>query len=641
MSDKKELTREYGEDQIQVLEGLEAVRKRPGMYIGNVDTKGLHHLIWEVLDNSIDEALAGYADKLTVTVKEDQSVIIEDNGRGIPTGVNSKTGISTIETVFTVLHAGGKFGGEGSGYKVSGGLHGVGASVVNALSDFLNVEVKRHGKIHRVEFKNGGEDNSGIRVVGEAEGTGTKVHFKPSFELFYEDARNLDEDIIEQRIKQTAFLNKGMSIIYIDERHEINKEFKYDGGIVDFLDEIAKDIETITSETIYNEGQEQSVAVEVAMRYTTAYQPRILSFVNNISTTEGGTHVRGFIDAVLRILNNYVKTNLPAKEQQTFKRDDVLEGLTAVVSIKHPDPIYEGQTKAKFANQEVRKIVNDVFSAAFEKYMVENPAQAGMIIAKVKLAAKSRVAAQKAKEITRKKDTNEFGTLPGKLAACQSKDPALTELFIVEGDSAGGSAKMGRDRNYQAILPLRGKVINAERARIDKLFNNAEITAMITAFGTGIGEEFNYSKLRYGKLVIMTDADVDGAHIRTLILTFLYRYFKELIEKGHVYIAVPPLYKIGKGNSAVYVYTEDQKISHLATLAENAKPMIQRYKGLGEMSDQQLWETTMDPEDRKMLQVTIEDAAGADQIFSDLMGDVVEPRRDFIESNAKYADLDV
>ena len=631
---------EYNEDAIQVLEGLEAVRKRPGMYIGNVDSKGLHHLIWEIVDNGIDEVLAGYATKIDVIVHKDQSITVADDGRGIPTGVNSKTGISTVETVYTVLHAGGKFGGEGSGYKVSGGLHGVGASVVNALSDFVTIEVKRDGKISQVEFKEGGEQNSGLKVIGETDETGTKVTFLPTFSLFNADSREFDTETIIYRLKQTAFLNKGLQINFKDERNDIEESFKYDGGIVDFVDELVEDVETITSDTIYNEGVEDDVAVEVAIRYTTLYQPRILSFVNNITTNEGGTHVQGFLDALLRIINNYVQTHLPDKEKQVFKKEDVKEGLTAVVSIKHPDPMYEGQTKNKFANQEVRKIVNKIFSEAFEKYMLENPSQAGQIVNKIKLAAKSRVAAQRAKELTRKKDPNDFTALAGKLARCSSRKPEETELFIVEGDSAGGSAKQGRDSRIQAILPLRGKVINSERARIDKLFNNNEISMMITAFGTNIGEEFDITKLRYHKIVIMTDADVDGSHIRTLLLTFLYRYFKPLIEAGHIYIAVPPLYKIGKGKNAKYVYTEQEKVDYLETLEEGQKPSMQRYKGLGEMSDEQLWETTMDPENRVLLRVTIDDAAEADEVFTDLMGDLVEPRRKFIENNAQYAEID-
>ncbi len=635
----------YGAEQIQVLEGLEAVRKRPGMYIGNVDNKGLHHLVWEIVDNSIDEALAGHATKIDIIVNEDGSLTVSDDGRGIPVAPHPKTGISTLETVFTVLHAGGKFGGDNSGYKVSGGLHGVGASVVNALSDWLEVDVYREGKTHRVRFENGGESNSGISVVGEAPNgiTGTKVTFLPTFSLFNEGVNSFDIKIITTRLKETAFLNKGLLINIEDKREENYKvSYVFEGGLVDFINDLNKDAEKITADVIYSEGEKENINVEVAMQYTTSYQPRILSYVNNIATTEGGTHVAGFFDAVLRIINNYVKTHLNQKEQQTFTREDIKEGLVAVVSIKHPDPMYEGQTKSKFANAETRKIVNEIISEKFERYMEENPAQAAQIIAKIKLAAKSRIAALKAKEMTRRKDVLGFSTLPGKLADCSSRNAEETEIFIVEGDSAGGSAKMGRNRDIQAILPLRGKVINSERARIDKLFANNEITSMITAFGTGIGEEFNIEKLRYGKIIIMTDADVDGSHIRTLLLTFFFRYYKELIEAGHVFIAQPPLYKVWKGKEEYYAYTESQKEELFARLGDEiSKYHVQRYKGLGEMNEEQLWETTMDPEQRKLLRVTIDDASRADRVFADLMGDVVEPRREFITKNAKFAKLDI
>ncbi len=631
----------YDENSIQVLEGLEAVRKRPGMYIGNVDNKGLHHLVWEIVDNSIDEVLAGHATKINITIDVDGSIIISDDGRGIPINIHPKTGVSTVETVFTVLHAGGKFGGENSGYKVSGGLHGVGASVVNALSSYLNVNVHNGGKEYEIKFSEGGEKISPLKEIGPSDKTGTIVRFLPDFNLFNDGVEEFDIEIITKRLKETAYLNKNLKIIIEDKRKENYKvEFLFSGGIVDFVNDLNKNSEKITGDVIYSEGEQDSISVEVAMQYITSYQPNIISYVNNISTTEGGTHEQGFLDAVVRIINNYSKNNLPQKEQQTFTREDVKEGLVAIVSIKHPDPIYEGQTKNKFANVEVRKIVNDLISVQFEKYMLENPIQAGQIIAKIQLAAKSRVAALKAKEMTRRKDVLGFSTLPGKLADCSSKDRETTELFIVEGDSAGGSAKMGRNRELQAILPLKGKVINAEKARIDKLFANDEITSLITAFGTGVGEEFNIEKLRYGKIIIMTDADVDGSHIRTLLLTFIFRYFKELIEEGRIFIAQPPLYKITNGKNEKYIYKDEERDPYIESLGE-VKYSIQRYKGLGEMNDEQLWDTTMDPENRSLLRVTIDDAAKANMIFSNLMGDLVEPRREFITKNAKFAKLDI
>lgn len=634
----------YDESSIQVLEGLEAVRKRPGMYIGNVDKKGLHHLVWEIADNSIDEALAGHATAIKIIINGDESITVRDDGRGIPTNIHPKTGISTVETVFTVLHAGGKFGGENSGYKVSGGLHGVGASVVNALSDWVKVIVYKDGKKHFVEFKNGGQENSSLSIMGDTDLTGTTVTFKPDFSLFNDDVDSFDIELIKEKLKETAYLNKGLKIEITDDRIDNNNSWTYvfQGGVIDFVNDLNKEYEKITQDVIAGESEIDNINVEVALQYTTSYQPRVFSYVNNISTNEGGTHVQGFFDAVVRIINSYAEKTLPQKEQQTFTRDDVKEGITAIISIKHPDPMYEGQTKNKFANIEVRKIVNQVISDKFETFLFENPSQAGQILNKVRLAAKSRVAALKAKELTRRKEVLGFSTLPGKLADASSKNAEITELFIVEGDSAGGSAKMGRDREIQAILPLRGKVINSERARIDKLFVNNEITSMITAIGAGIGEEFDISKIRYGKIIIMTDADVDGSHIRTLLLTFFYRYFRELIEKGHIYIAQPPLFKIWKGKDEHYVYTDAQKNQLFEKLGDDLNSYsVQRYKGLGEMNEEQLWETTMDPSSRKLLQVVVEDGARADLVFSNLMGDVVEPRKEFIVKNSRFAKLDI
>ncbi len=636
----------YDEHSIQVLEGLEAVRKRPGMYIGNVDNKGLHHLIWEIVDNSIDEVLAGHATKISVTVNKDESITVSDDGRGIPVAIHPKTGVSTLETIFTVLHAGGKFGGDNSGYKVSGGLHGVGASVVNALSSWLEATVWKNGVESKLRFefdnKTKKESNSGVKTIGKTTKHGTEVTFMPNFELFNNGVESFDIEIIKIRLKETAYLNKGLEIDIKDLREEGNDvNYKFEGGLVDFIVDINKSLEKITQDVIYSEGEKDGIGVEVSVQYTTSYQTKLYSFVNNIATTEGGTHEQGFYDALLRIINNYAEKTLSQKDKRCFKREDIKEGLTAVISIKHPDPMYEGQTKAKFANVEVRKIVNNIISEKFEAYLLENPMQGGQILAKIQQATKAREAAEKAREATRRKDVLGFSTLPGKLADCASTNRDETEIFIVEGDSAGGSAKMGRDREVQAILPLRGKVINAERTRIDKLFNNNEINSMITAFGTSVGEEFDIEKLRYGKIIIMTDADVDGSHIRTLLLTFFFRFFKELIEQGHIYIACPPLFKITKGKYEKYIYTDDEKEEFLKTVEDQSKINIQRYKGLGEMNDHQLWETTMDPHSRKLLRVTIEDAARAETVFSNLMGENVEPRKEFITKNSKFARLDV
>ncbi|NOQ50378.1 MAG: DNA topoisomerase (ATP-hydrolyzing) subunit B [Mycoplasmataceae bacterium] len=632
----------YDSSSIQVLEGLEAVRKRPGMYIGNVDNKGLHHLVWEIIDNSIDEVLAGYSNKIIIEINKDGSASIEDDGRGIPVDIHPKTNVSTVETVFTVLHAGGKFGGDNSGYKVSGGLHGVGASVTNALSDWLIVNVYRDGREYQINFTDGGQKSDTLKQIGDTNKRGTKVTFLPDFSIFNDGVDSFDIDIISTRIKETAYLNKGLEINLIDHRQEdYNITYKFNGGLIDFIVDLNETSEKITADVIYAEGTSKNIGVEVALQYTTSYQPRILSYVNNIATTEGGTHEQGFFDAILRIINNYMTNQLNDKDKQKFTREDIKEGLTAIISIKHPDPMYEGQTKQKFTNLAVRQIVNKLISEKFEQYLLENPTSSGQILAKIRLAAKSRMAAVRAKEATRRKDYLEFSTLPGKLADCSSRNVEETELFIVEGDSAGGSAKMGRDREIQAILPLRGKVINSERARIDKLFNNNEINSMITAFGASIGESFNISKLRYGKIIIMTDADVDGSHIRTLLLTFFYRYFKQLIEGGYIYIACPPLFKITRGKIEKYIYTEKEREEYISKIPKGTKISIQRYKGLGEMNDHQLWETTMDPENRKLLKVDIEDDSRAEKVFSSLMGELVEARREFITKNALFAKLDV
>lgn len=647
MKNKEE--NKYDGTSIQVLEGLSGIRKRPGMYIGNVDSKGLHHLVWEIVDNSIDEVLAGYASEINITLNDDGSISIDDNGRGIPIDLHSKTGISTLETVFTILHAGGKFGGKNSGYKVSGGLHGVGATVVNALSSWLIINVYNGESEYYLKFSFDNETNkefsSGLKKIGQTKKRGTSVTFLPNFKLFNKGVNSLDFEIIKTRVKETAYLNKGLRINLTNNENsdEIEKvTYCFDGGIVDFVKDLNRSQEAINNDVIYSEGKSNDIIVEVALQYIKAYQSRINSYVNNIATVEGGTHEQGFFDAILRTINSHSAKFIPAKEHRVFKRDDIKEGMVAIISIKHPDPMYEGQTKGKLGNIEVRKIVNNIISTKFEEYLLENPTQTSQIITKILQASKAREASEKAREMTRRKNVLGFSTLPGKLADCSSTNMMETELFIVEGDSAGGSAKMGRDREIQAILPLRGKVINSERTRIDKLFNNNEITSMITAFGTGVREEFDLNKLRYGKIIIMTDADVDGSHIRTLLLTFFYRFYKELIEKGHIYIACPPLYKIYKGKQEQYCYTDTEKEEFFKNFSEEevSKFNIQRYKGLGEMNDDQLWETTMNPENRKLLKVTIDDTIRADKVFTELMGELVEPRREFITKNSKFANLD-
>ena len=639
---------QYSASNIKVLKGLEPVRKRPGMYIGSTGKKGLHHLIWEIVDNSIDEAMAGFASVINIELNSDGYVTVTDNGRGIPTDVHPETGLSTVETVLTVLHAGGKF--DSDTYKVSGGLHGVGASVVNALSSNLKVWVKRNGKEHFMEFVEGGKVKEKMSIINEVDinDTGTKISFKPDFTIM--ENNEFEYAVIVDRAKQIAYLNKGITIIVSDLRPEepIIKEFFFEGGIIEYVRELNRGKQLIHDEIIYAQskvkGDHGDVIVEVAMQYNQSYQSNVVSYANNISTIEGGTHEQGFSDALTRILNNYAGQNkLFKNEEEKLTREDVKEGLTAIISIKHVEPIFEGQTKSKLGNKDARMATNKTLSLILERFLVENPEQAKMIVEKTILAQRARVAATTARETTRKKALFDTVTLPGKLADCSSKNAEISELYIVEGNSAGGSAKMGRDRETQAILPLRGKVINAEKARIDKVFENAEIASIITALGTGVGSEINVNKLRYHKIIIMTDADVDGSHIRTLLLTFFYRYLKPLIEYGFVYIAQPPLYKISYGKSFEYAFNDEQKDEIVQRLTEQDqnKIGIQRYKGLGEMNPEQLWETTMDPQARKMLQVQIEDAAVADLVFSTLMGDDVEPRREFIEENAKYVkDID-
>ncbi|WP_370641116.1 MULTISPECIES: DNA topoisomerase (ATP-hydrolyzing) subunit B [Brevibacillus] len=631
----------YDASQIQVLEGLEAVRKRPGMYIGSTSSRGLHHLVWEIVDNAIDEALAGYCDNILVVIHPDNSVSVTDNGRGIPTGIHEKTGKSTVETVLTVLHAGGKFGG--GGYKVSGGLHGVGSSVVNALSEWMEVEVKQNNQIHYMRFTVGAPV-ADLAVIGETEETGTKVTFKPDPTIFTETTV-FEYDILQKRIRELAFLNKGLRITLKDTRPEQEKEesFHYEGGIVQFVEYLNKNREALHEEVIYCEGEKDGLLVEVALQYNDSYVSNIYSFANNINTHEGGTHETGFKTALTRVINDYSrKFNLLKEKDANLSGDDVREGITAIISVKIQEPQFEGQTKTKLGNSEARSITESVFGDRFSTFMEENPGVAKKVVEKALMASRAREAARKAREMTRRKSALEVSALPGKLADCSSKDASESELFIVEGDSAGGSAKSGRDRHFQAILPLRGKVLNVEKARLDKILGNNEIRMIITALGTGVGEDFDITKARYHKVVIMTDADVDGSHIRTLLLTFFYRYMRQLIEAGYIYIAQPPLYSIKQGKTLHYAYNDRQRDEILATLKTTPKPNVQRYKGLGEMNADQLWETTMDPEMRTLLQVDLEDAMDADMVFETLMGDEVEPRREFIEQYAATVrDLDI
>ena len=634
----------YDESDIQVLEGLEAVRMRPGMYIGTTSARGLHHLVWEIVDNSIDEALAGFCNKIRVVLLPGDVVKVIDNGRGMPTGMNVKTGKNTIETIFTVLHAGGKFGG--GGYKVSGGLHGVGASVVNALSEWLEVYVHREGHIYYQRFENGGTPVGSLKVVGDCdqEETGTTVVFKADPEIFTETTV-YDYGVLSQRLRELAFLNKGLKLVLEDERLDPAKgdEYHYEGGLREYVAFLNKNKTPLHDHIIDCEDTMNDISVEIAMQYNDGYQPNIYSFCNNINTHEGGTHEEGFRLALTRVINNYAKShNFLKDKDESLSGDDCREGLTAIVSVKHPDPQYEGQTKTKLGNAEVRKIVSTILANALDKFLLENPDTAKIIMDKVTLASKARMAAKRAREMTRRKTALDVSNLPGKLADCSSKDPSECEIFIVEGDSAGGSAKSGRDRKIQAILPLRGKILNVEKARLERILGNAEIRSMITAFGTGIGDEFDINKLRYHKIVIMTDADVDGGHIRILMLTFLYRYLKPLIENGYVYAAQPPLYLLRHGKDDHYLYSDYELDKLKEELGPNAKYTIQRYKGLGEMNPEQLWETTMNPENRVLNRIQLDDAMQADQLFDMLMGERVEPRRDFIRENAKYVEnLDI
>ncbi|MGG5254496.1 DNA topoisomerase (ATP-hydrolyzing) subunit B [Neobacillus sp. SM06] len=630
----------YDANQIQVLEGLEAVRKRPGMYIGSTSSKGLHHLVWEIVDNSIDEALAGYCDEINVIIEKDNSITVKDNGRGIPVDIQEKMGRPAVEVIMTVLHAGGKFGG--GGYKVSGGLHGVGASVVNALSTELEVFVHRDGHVYYQKYERG-VPVADLKIIGETDHTGTTTHFSPDGEIFTETLE-YDYDTLATRVRELAFLNRGIKITIDDKRVE-NKhsEFHYEGGIKSYVEHLNRTKEVIHEEPIYLEGDRDGITVEVALQYNEGYTESIYSFANNIHTYEGGTHESGFKTALTRVINDYARKNGMIKESETnLSGEDVREGLTAIVSVKHPDPQFEGQTKTKLGNSEVRTITDAVFANHLDKFLLENPMVARKIVEKGLMAARARLAAKKARELTRRKSALEVSSLPGKLADCSSKDPSISEIYVVEGDSAGGSAKQGRDRHFQAILPLRGKILNVEKSRLDKILSNNEVRAIITAIGTGIGEDFDISKARYHKIVIMTDADVDGAHIRTLLLTFFYRYMRKIIEAGYIYIAQPPLFKVQQGKRVEYAYNDRQLDEIMNQLGAQPKPSIQRYKGLGEMNPEQLWETTMDPETRTLLQVSLEDAIEADETFEILMGDKVEPRRQFIEENALYVkNLDI
>ena len=634
------VTEEYDDSEIQVLDGLEAVRKRPGMYIGTTSSRGLHHLVWEIVDNGIDEAMAGYASTVTVTIDNDNIVQVDDDGRGMPTGMNEKTGKSTIETIFTVLHAGGKFGG--GAYKISGGLHGVGASVVNALASWLEVTVYHDGKMYFIRFENGGHPVEELKVIGtcDKDKHGSSVRFKADPSIFIETTI-YDHDIIKNRLRQLAFLNKGIRLIFCDERQteESKKKyaFLYEGGLMEYVKYLNKDKTVVHPDIVYAEGYENNIQVEAAIQYNDGYNQSIYTFCNNINTVEGGSHLEGFNLALNREINKYARNAKLLKDKDpNLSTDDCKEGITAVISVKHPDPQYEGQTKTKLGNSEVRKIVSDIFGSQLEKFLMENPDEAKMIVEKCSLASRARLAAKKAREMTRRKNPLEIGSLPGKLADCSSKDSSICEIYIVEGDSAGGSAKQGRDSHYQAILPLRGKILNVEKAREERAFDNAEIRSMVTAFGCGIKEEVDTSKLRYNKIVIMTDADVDGAHIRTLLLTFFYRFLKPVLEQGYIYIAQPPLYKVQKGNSVKYAYTDNQLDRIKEEMGSHLS--IQRYKGLGEMNPEQLWETTMDPKNRTLIRVTVDDGEEADRNFSMLMGDEVEPRKNFIIENANFVE---
>ena len=637
LEEATEVKGQYGAGQIQVLEGLEAVRKRPSMYIGSISARGLHHLVYETVDNSIDEALAGYCDAIDVTIHSDNSITVRDNGRGIPVEMH-KVGKPAVEVVMTILHAGGKFGD--GGYKVSGGLHGVGVSCVNALSEHMEVEVRRSGKIYGIEFSRG-KTVVPLYEKGTTEETGTTVHFKPDSTIFTELIYSYET--LRLRIRELAFLNKGIRINLNDERTGKQESFHYEGGIIEFVKYVNENKDKLHDDPIYIEGIKDTNIVEVALQYCDTYTENLFTFVNNINTEEGGTHLSGFKQAMTRTINDYSRKIGALKDgEENLSGDDVREGMTAVISIKIQEPQFEGQTKTKLGNSEIRPIVDNLVSEGLGEFFEENPVIAKRIVEKSILSARARMAARKARELTRRKSALEISSLPGKLADCQSKDASETEIYLVEGDSAGGSAKQGRDRRFQAILPLRGKILNVEKARLDKILSSDEIRNMITAFGCGIGEDFDLEKARYGKIIIMTDADVDGAHIRTLLLTFFYRYMQPLIKEGHVFIAQPPLYLVRKGQKHLYAYSDDELQTVLDEVGRDSNPYIQRYKGLGEMNPEQLWETTMNPDGRTILQVHLEDAAEADAIFSILMGDKVEPRRQFIEANAgKVRNLDL
>lgn len=628
----------YTADDIQVLEGLEAVRLRPGMYIGSTSVRGLHHLVWEIVDNGIDEALAGFANRIDVTIEPEDIIAVRDNGRGMPVGIHEKTGISAVETIMTVLHAGGKFGG--GAYKVSGGLHGVGASVVNALSEWLEVTVYQDGKIYFIRFENGGHAVEPLKIIGTTEETGTLVRFKADPTIF-KDTTVYDYETLNSRLRQLAFLNKDIHLTLTDKRTSDgpSNDYKYEGGIIEYVQFLNKNKSTISDKVIYVEGLQDGILAEVALQYNDGYQSSIYSFCNNIHTHEGGYHEDGFRMALTRCINAYAKNNNMIKKDESLSQDDVKEGLVAIISVKHPDPQYEGQTKTKLGNSEVRKIVSNIAGEQINRFFLENPDIAKAIVEKAEIASKARIAAKKARELTRRKSALDgISSLPGKLTDCSSKDASECEIYIVEGDSAGGSAKQGRDAKTQAILPLRGKILNVEKARTHRIFENQEIRSMITAFGCGIQEDVDVTKLRYHKIVIMTDADVDGSHICTLMLTFLYRFMKPVIEGGYVYIAQPPLYKVQKGKKIAYAYKEQEMDQLREEFKDGYK--VQRYKGLGEMDAEQLWETTMDPHHRVLKRVTIDDAMEADSVFDMLMGEDVEPRREYIQENAVYANLD-
>jgi len=637
MSDREPET-QYDASQIQVLEGLEAVRKRPGMYIGSTGPSGLHHLVYEIVDNSIDEALAGYCDKITVVIHQDNSITVTDNGRGIPVDIHEKTGLPAVEVALTILHAGGKFGGEG--YKVSGGLHGVGMSVVNALSEWLTVRVKRNGIKYEQEYSRGVPTTT-LEEIGPADGTGTEISFKPDGQIFEELVYN--RETLAHRLRELSFLNKGVSIFLIDQRETevFEKEFRHDGGIIDFIRYLNKSKDTVHP-PVFFDTKKDGVQVEIALQYNDSYTENILSFANNINTQEGGTHEAGFKTALTRVVNDYArKLNIIKEGQPNLSGEDIREGLAAVISVKVPEPQFEGQTKTKLGNSEVRGIVDSVVGEGMGTFLEENPSHTKRIIEKTVQAARARDAARKARELTRRKSALESTSLPGKLADCSTKDPALSELYLVEGDSAGGSAKQGRDRRTQAILPLRGKILNVEKSRLDKILGNAEIRAMITAMGTGVSDDYDISKARYHKLIIMTDADVDGAHIRTLLLTFFFRYMRPLIEAGFVYMAQPPLFKVHFGKEDRYFYS-DQELEQFTSTLSKSGYTVQRYKGLGEMNPEQLWDTTMNPETRTILRITLEDAQAADEIFTVLMGDKVEPRKEFIQTYGRLVrNLDI